>query len=161
MRLTVDTAVVGNCDRESRDGLFTPWRQWPLKTYLAFARRPAWSLGRIGGSRLTLANFTDPHGHPPPEDIFRRQLDPSITWKDIRELADFWKGPLAIKGIMSPADASRAVDVGATAIVVSNHGGRQLDGAAAAIEVLPDIKAAVSAETKSSWTAVCAAASMS
>jgi len=146
--VTVDTAVVGNCDRESRDGLFTPWPQWPLRTYLAFARRPAWSLSRLGARRLTLANFADPQGRPPPGDIFRRQLDPSITWKDIREVADFWKGPLAIKGIMSPADASRAADAGATAIVVSNHGGRQLDGAAASIEVVPDIKAAVSAETE-------------
>lgn len=146
--ITVDTAVVGNCERESRDGLFTPWPQWPLRTYLAFARRPAWVLARLGKRKLTLANFHDSQGRPPPDDLFRRQLDPSITWKDIREVADLWRGPLAIKGIMSPQDASRAVDVGATAIVVSNHGGRQLDGAAASIEVLPAIKAAVGAQTE-------------
>jgi L-lactate dehydrogenase (cytochrome) len=71
------------------------------------------------------------------------ELDATITWKDVREVIELWGGPFALKGIMSVADARRAVDVGATAIIVSNHGGRQLDGAAAAVEVLPEIAAAV------------------
>jgi L-lactate dehydrogenase (cytochrome) len=71
------------------------------------------------------------------------QLEPSATWNDARDLADLWNGPFAIKGIMCADDARRAVDAGATAVIVSNHGGRQLDGAAAAVEVLPEIVQAV------------------
>jgi isopentenyl diphosphate isomerase/L-lactate dehydrogenase-like FMN-dependent dehydrogenase len=71
------------------------------------------------------------------------QLDPSVTWKDIRALIDNWNGPFALKGILSADDARLAVDAGATAVIVSNHGGRQLDGAVAAIEALPEIVRAV------------------
>jgi L-lactate dehydrogenase (cytochrome) len=141
--ITVDTPVVGKCERESRDGLFASWRKWPLRTYMGFGRHPSWALSRLGNNALSLANFADASGTPADHEIFRRQLDPSITWNDIRDIADLWRGPLAIKGIMSSDDARRAADVGATAIVVSNHGGRQLDGAAASIEVLPQIVSAV------------------
>ena len=70
-------------------------------------------------------------------------LNPSLVWNDIREMIELWGGPFAIKGILSADDARRAVDIGATAVIVSNHGGRQLDGAAASIEVLPEIAKAV------------------
>jgi L-lactate dehydrogenase (cytochrome) len=141
--VTVDTPVVGKCERENRDGLYGHWTGWPLSTFLGFARHPQWVLGRLGKHALTLANFAGPDGKVADPEIFRRQLDPSITWKDIRDVADLWRGPLAVKGIMSTDDARRAADAGATAVVVSNHGGRQLDGAAASIEVLPEIVAAV------------------
>ena len=71
------------------------------------------------------------------------QLDPLVTWKEVRELIDLWGGPFALKGVMAVDDARRAADVGATAVIVSNHGGRQLDGAAAPFDVLPGIARAV------------------
>jgi L-lactate dehydrogenase (cytochrome) len=71
------------------------------------------------------------------------QLDPSVTWREVAQIIEQWRGPFAIKGLMCADDARRAVDVGATAIIVSNHGGRQLDGAAAAFEALPEIARAV------------------
>jgi L-lactate dehydrogenase (cytochrome) len=71
------------------------------------------------------------------------QLDPSVTWKDLREMIDLWGGPFALKGVLSADDARRGADVGATAVIVSNHGGRQLDGATASIEALPEIVNAV------------------
>jgi isopentenyl diphosphate isomerase/L-lactate dehydrogenase-like FMN-dependent dehydrogenase len=70
-------------------------------------------------------------------------FDPSATWDDIAEIRDLWRGPLAIKGILHPEDASRAVDIGADAVIVSNHGGRQLDHTPSAIAALPDVARAV------------------
>jgi isopentenyl diphosphate isomerase/L-lactate dehydrogenase-like FMN-dependent dehydrogenase len=87
----------------------------------------------MGRKALALAN-TSPH-----EVAASTELDPSVTWNDVREIADLWKGPFALKGVMSTDDACHALDAGVTAIIVSNHGGRQLDGAAAPIQVLPDI----------------------
>jgi L-lactate dehydrogenase (cytochrome) len=71
------------------------------------------------------------------------QLDPSVGWAEVREFIELWGGPFCLKGVMSVEDARQAADVGATAIIVSNHGGRQLDGAAAPIEILPAIVEAV------------------
>jgi L-lactate dehydrogenase (cytochrome) len=92
-----------------------------------------------------------PHlAHPTRDDgliahsrFLGEQLDASVSWKDVREMIDIWGGPFAIKGILHADDARRAADVGATAVIVSNHGGRQLDGAAAPIEILPQIVEAV------------------
>jgi L-lactate dehydrogenase (cytochrome) len=141
--ITVDTPFVGKRERDLRAGAFGSWRNWPLSTIIDFARHPAWVVDRIGKGSLRLANFSDVTGEPAEVDIFTDQLDPSVTWKDIREVADLWGGPLALKGVMSSEDACRACDFGATAIMVSNHGGRQLDGAAAAFEILPEIARAV------------------
>jgi L-lactate dehydrogenase (cytochrome) len=71
------------------------------------------------------------------------QLDPSVQWKDVREIIDLWGGPFALKGVMRADDARRAADAGATAVIISNHGGRQLDGEASPLEVLPEIAKAV------------------
>ena len=68
-----------------------------------------------------------------------QQFDPSVTWEEAKEIASMWGGPFAIKGVMNSADAERAIEIGASAIVISNHGGRQLDSAAAPIDVLPGI----------------------
>jgi len=71
------------------------------------------------------------------------QMEPSVTWKDVREFAEQWGGPFAIKGLLAVDDARRAIEVGATAVILSNHGGRQLDGAATPYDVLPDVARAV------------------
>jgi len=141
--ITVDTPVPGNCEKQLRAGVFGPWHKWPLSTALGFARHPMWGLRRLHKGMHWLANFAGPDGRPARAEVLVEQLDPSITWDDIRKVADWWGGPLAIKGIMSVDDARRAADAGVTAIIVSNHGGWQLDGAAAPIEVLPEIVGAV------------------
>ena len=68
-----------------------------------------------------------------------QQFDPSVTWDEAKEIANMWGGPFAIKGLMTAEDAEKAIEIGASAIVISNHGGRQLDSAAAPIDVLPEI----------------------
>jgi L-lactate dehydrogenase (cytochrome) len=135
--------VVGKWERDLRAGLNGPRRNWPLSTVMGFARHPLWVLQRLGKGAILPANFSGPGGAPPHAGILAERLDPSITWKDIREVADLWGGPLALKGVMSADDARRATDVGVTTVIVSNHGGRQLDGAIASIEALPEIARAV------------------
>jgi L-lactate dehydrogenase (cytochrome) len=136
--LMVDVPVIGKRERDLRTG-FSTWPNWSFTTWLRIMRHPAWAVGQLRKGPITLANFA---GHGRNVDP-AQQLDPSATWDDVREIADRWGGPFALKGVMSPDDARRAADCGATAILVSNHGGRQLDGAAAPIDVLPEIARAV------------------
>jgi len=143
--VTVDTPVVGKRERDLRSGWTLP-PNLSLKSIASFAQRPAWVFGQLKGEPWSLANFEARFGTKRLLEQNRHlagQLDSSIKWADIRDIADRWAGPLALKGIMSADDARRAVDSGATAVMVSNHGGRQLDGAAASFEVLPDIVRAV------------------
>jgi len=92
----------------------------------------------MGPGAPSMANF--PHLS---SSFVVEQLDPSVTWKDVREFSDQWGGPFVLKGVMSVDDARRALDAGVTALMISNHGGRQLDGAAAPLEMLPEINRAV------------------
>lgn len=136
--LMVDVPVMGKRERDLRTG-FNHWPKWSFKLFVSAAQRPAWAIGQLRRGPISLANFPNRSGNTGPS----AQLDPSITWKEIREFIDRWNGPFALKGVMSADDARRAADVGVTAVIVSNHGGRQLDGAAAPIEVLPEIAGAV------------------
>jgi L-lactate dehydrogenase (cytochrome) len=104
---------------------------------------PSWALRCVGMGGQALANFTARHGKGGTWAVFADELDPAITWKDVRAVADRWGGPLAVKGVMSSNDARRAADAEASAVIVSNHGGRQLDGAISTIEALPEIARAV------------------
>jgi L-lactate dehydrogenase (cytochrome) len=142
--LTIDAAVRGKRERELRTGLGLPLRL-SARSAAAFALRPAWFFGQLRRGPLSLANLAARAGEglTQQSQFAAAQLDLSATWKDARDLAELWGGPFAIKGIMCADDARRAVDAGATAVIVSNHGGRQLDGAAAAIEVLPEIVQAI------------------
>ena len=143
--LTIDTAVVGKRERDLRSGWGIPINL-SAKSMLSFACHPVWLLGLLGGGPLSIATIAEISGNTGIADQMRyigAQLDPGVTWKDVRAIIDLWGGPFAIKGVMAADDARAAVDAGASAIIVSNHGGRQLDGAAAAIEALPDIVAAV------------------
>ena len=134
--LTVDVPVVGKRERDLRSG-FSVQPNWSLSSVMSFVWHPIWAASRMHEGAVSLANFA----HRSPSSL--GQLDTSVTWKDVREIIDRWGGPFALKGVMSAEDASRAADAGVTAVIVSNHGGRQLDGAAAAIEALPEIARAV------------------
>jgi len=136
--LMVDVPVLGNRERDLRTG-FSTWPKWSLNSFLSMMGRPAWALGQLRQGPVTMANFA---GRGKSVGAVG-QFDPSVTWKDVREIIDLWGGPFALKGVMSPDDARRAADVGVSAVIVSNHGGRQLDGAAAPIDVLPEIVRAV------------------
>jgi L-lactate dehydrogenase (cytochrome) len=112
----------------------------------SFAGHPRWLWGGIRSGPLSLPDLADlaaRNSIVAQTKYIGEQSDPSVAWKDVREIVDLWGGPFAIKGIMSVDDAHRAIEIGATAIIVSNHGGRQLDGAAAPIEVVPEIARAL------------------
>lgn len=142
--LTIDTPVVGKRERDLRSGMKLPPR-WTLASLIGFAAHPRWVMSQAIKGQMQLANFTAQVG---PGSIARQAallgpFERSLTWRDLRDIADRWGGPMAVKGILSPDDARAAADHGATAVIVSNHGGRQLDGAAAAFEALPGIVRAV------------------
>ncbi len=143
--LTVDTPLSGNRERDRANGMSIPPR-WTARNVLQFAGKPAWSLNAKLRCRFELANFSDVGAgdtHGLALDYVNRQFDRSVTWEQAAWLAKLWNGPLAIKGILSPGDAQRAADIGATAVWISNHGGRQLDGVTAAVDCLPAIRRAV------------------
>lgn len=143
--LTVDAAVRGKRERELRTGLGIPLRL-SLNALRYFSPHPRWVWGQFRKGPLSMPHFaqvTSSDSLVAHARYIDAELDSSVTWQDVRKLIEMWGGPFALKGVMSVQDAQRAVDVGATAIMISNHGGRQLDGAAAAYDVLPDIAAAV------------------
>ena len=144
--LTVDTPLSGNRERDRANGMSIPPR-WTLKNVLRFAARPAWSWNALFRCEYALGNFQDlgegAAGRGLAMDYINRQLDRSVTWEDAAWLARLWGGPFIVKGILSADDARRAVDIGASAVWISNHGGRQLDGAAATAECIPQIRQAV------------------
>jgi L-lactate dehydrogenase (cytochrome) len=146
---TVDLAVPGSRYRDTRSGL--AGASGPLGELRRLGQalaRPhwAWDVG-VRGRPHTLGNVAPVLGpRSGMEDFFawmRGNFDPGVTWKDLESLRQEWRGPLLIKGILDPDDARAAADLGADGIVVSNHGGRQLDGALSATEALPAIVAAV------------------
>jgi L-lactate dehydrogenase (cytochrome) len=143
--LTVDAAVRGKRQRELRTGLGIPLRL-SMNTLRYFSPHPRWVLAQLRKGPLSMPHFakvTGSNSLVAQARYIDAELDGSVTWKDVAGLIELWGGPFVLKGIMSVADARRAVDVGASAIIISNHGGRQLDGAAAAYTVLPEIAAAV------------------
>jgi len=150
--LTVDTPLSGNRERDRVNGMSIPPR-WNLKNLWQFARKPRWSLNAALRCKYALANFRDvTEGAADPTmlalEYVNSQFDRTVTWKDAAWLAKLWNGPLAIKGILSADDARQAVDIGATAVWLSNHGGRQLDGAPAAIDCVAPVRAAVGDATE-------------
>jgi L-lactate dehydrogenase (cytochrome) len=142
--LTVDASVRGKRERELRFGMGVPPRL-SLRSLAYFGMRPRWCWKQVARGALTLENVAPPglRGLKASSQHLGAQLDPSGTWKDVEELVARWRGPLALKGILSVQDARRAAESGVTCLIVSNHGGRQLDGAATPFDVLEDIAAAV------------------
>ena len=147
MCLTVDTVVAGNRERDHKTGFSTPPRL-TLGSLLSFALHPEWSLNYLFREKFKLANIV--HMTEKGSSIDRsvmgyinEQFDPSMNWKDAEYCVKKWKKPFALKGVMSVEDAKKAVDIGASAIMISNHGGRQLDGSRAPFDQLTEIVDAV------------------
>jgi len=144
--LTVDLQVIGQRHQDIKNGMSVP-PEWSLSKLFDFAIRPAWVQGVLQGKRRTFGNIA---GHVKnTEDLTKlsawtaAQFDTSLNWKDVDWIRSIWPGRLIVKGIHDVEDARLAVETGAQALVVSNHGGRQLDGAPSSIHVLPGIVDAV------------------
>jgi L-lactate dehydrogenase (cytochrome) len=146
---TVDLAVVGSRYRDTRNGMGGGLGAWgSLRSALNFAAHPRWLIDvALGGRPLVFGNLASYVASAKNIQQFRSwidsQFDPSVSWKDIEWLRHEWPGTLIIKGILEAEDACAAADAGAEGIVVSNHGGRQLDGAPSSISALPRIAEAV------------------
>ena len=138
--LTVDTAVAGARMRDVRNGLTIPPALTPA-TVLDAAIHPAWWFNLLTTEPLTFANLHEWHGTV--AELVNAMFDPSVTFADIEWLRSVWPGPLLLKGIHTVDDARAAVEHGADGVIISTHGGRQLDRAAAPLEVLPSIVDAV------------------
>ena len=143
LMLTVDIPVASNRERELRYG-FTMPPKLNLAGILGFAARPGWVYRALTHPQAKLANVAHkiPAGSSHSTSLMEyiaNQFDPSVTWADLEWMISEWSGPFAIKGILSPSDARKAVESGVSAISVSNHGGRQLDGALSAFEALGPI----------------------
>jgi L-lactate dehydrogenase (cytochrome) len=150
--LTIDTPVAGMRERDLRNGakeLLTR-RPWPMLPYIGqFLARPRWLAGFFGdGGLMSFPNVMLADGPMPYSDVGAALEQSTVTWRDLGWIREIWKGPMIIKGIHTGDDARRAVDEGANALVVSNHGGRQLDGVPATIRVLPEVLAAVGGRTE-------------
>ncbi len=147
--LTLDLQVIGQRHKDLKNGLTAPPRP-TLKNLLNLATKPRWVLAMAGTRRHTFRNLV---GHVKGVSDMRslsawtnEQFDPRLSWADIAWVKERWGGKLILKGIMEVEDAQLAVQAGADAIVVSNHGGRQLDGAPSSIRALPPIVAAVGSQ---------------
>lgn len=145
--LTVDTPVAGNRERDRASGLSLPPRLTP-RSLLSFALHPFWSIPALTGAKFDLANVSHRVDALAARsmslfDYIAGQFDRSVGWRDVEWLAREWDGPLAIKGIMTPEDAKRSMDSGATGVMISNHGGRQLDGAPAPVDQIAAVRDAV------------------
>src|SRR5215469_2101391 len=147
--LTVDLQVNGQRHQDIKNGMTVP-PEWSLSKLIDFATKPAWVAGVLRGKRKTFGNLA---GHMKGIDNITAlatwissQFDTTLSWKDLDWIRSIWPGKLVLKGILDVEDAEIAAKIGAQAIVVSNHGGRQLDGAPSSIEVLPEIVDAVGSQ---------------
>jgi isopentenyl diphosphate isomerase/L-lactate dehydrogenase-like FMN-dependent dehydrogenase len=144
--LTIDNQVPGWRERDMRNGFTVPL-QLRADNLFDMALHPGWLLRMARTPRFTFANYTQLAGASDIMSLAARMaslLDPTLSWKDVEWLRKLWDRPLLLKGILHPDEARRAVDLGIDGIIVSNHGGRQLDAAPASIEALPAVVEAVS-----------------
>ncbi len=149
--LTVDLQVIGQRHADIKNGMTVP-PEWTLSKLIDFATKPAWVSGVLRGKRRTFGNIASQIKNT--DDITQlaqwtnSQFDTTLNWKDVDWIRSIWPGKLIIKGILDIEDAKLAAKTGAQALVVSNHGGRQLDGAPSSISVLPEIVEAVGSQTE-------------
>jgi L-lactate dehydrogenase (cytochrome) len=144
--LTLDLPVMGQRHRDIRNGLSTPLRP-NVKTFLDLIAKPMWCMRMLGTRRRTFGNIA-PYARTANNihslaEWTANQFNPGISWENVSWVRQQWPGKLILKGIMDPEDARRAVDSGADALIVSNHGGRQLDGAGSSVRALKPIVDAV------------------
>ena len=145
--LTIDTIVAGNRERDLRTGMTMPPKFTP-SSLLGFAMRPRWVYNYLTHEGFKLSNLEGKTKKGSKEslsviDYINSQFDTNLCWEDAQKAVEAWGGPFVIKGVMSIEDAKRAVDIGASAIMISNHGGRQLDCSPAPFDLLSDIVDAV------------------
>lgn len=140
--LTLDLQIMGQRHKDIKNGLSTPPKP-TLTNLINIATKPRWAFGMLGTKRRNFGNIV---GHVKGLDSMTNlaqwtvsQFDPTLDWDDVQWIKDQWGGKLVLKGIMDADDAELAAKSGADALIVSNHGGRQLDGAAASLDVLPEI----------------------
>ena len=151
LMITLDLQIMGQRHKDVRNGLSAP-PKLTLGNIMNLATKPSWCLGMLGTRRRQFRNIV---GHVEGvkdmsslADWTSSQFDPRLSWEDVAEIRRMWDGKVILKGILDAEDAKQAVNVGADAIVVSNHGGRQLDGAASSIAALPAIVDAVGDKTE-------------
>ncbi len=149
--LTMDLQLLAQRHKDLRNGLSAP-PKWVPKHVWQIATRPQWALGMLGTKRHTFGNIV---GHAKGVDDLgslgawtNSQFDPELSWSDVQWIKDYWGQKLIIKGVMEVEDAKAAADTGADGIIVSNHGGRQLDGTCSTIRALPSIVEAVGDRTE-------------
>ena len=142
LMLTLDLQILGQRHKDIKNGLSAP-PKLTLRNILNMMTKPRWGLGMLGTSRREFRNIV---GHVKGVENMgslsewtSKQFDPALSWNDVEWIKKRWGGKLILKGIQDPEDARLAVDSGADALIVSNHGGRQLDGAASSISALPEI----------------------
>ena len=146
MMLTVDTITGGNRERDLRTGFSIPFKL-SLDGIFQFAVKPMWALNYLTHEKFSLPQLDD---HVDMSDgpisigrYFTEMLDPCLSWDDVAKMVEYWDGQFCLKGIMSVEDAKKAVEIGCTGIVISNHGGRQLDGGRSPFDQLSEIVDAV------------------
>ncbi|MEO5598051.1 MAG: alpha-hydroxy acid oxidase, partial [Novosphingobium sp.] len=145
--LTVDTIVAGKRERCARSGFSSP-PKFTAASLFGYATKPKWALDYVFREKFALPNL-DTHVSAGTQnsvsvaDYFNTMLDPTMTWEIAEQIRNEWGGTFCLKGVMSVADAHRAVEIGADAIMVSNHGGRQLDGSRAPFDQIAEIRDAV------------------
>lgn len=147
LALTVDTVVAGNRERDHHTGMTTPPKLTP-RTLIGFAAKPGWTLNYLLRERFDLPNVSrylnaGSSVSSSIIDYIDSHMKSSISWDEAADMVAQWGGPFVLKGVMSVDDAKRAVDIGASAIMISNHGGRQLDGGRSPFDQLPAIADAV------------------
>jgi L-lactate dehydrogenase (cytochrome)/(S)-mandelate dehydrogenase len=144
--LTIDNQVPGWRERDLRNGFTVPLRL-RADNLLDMAMHPGWLMRMARSPRFTFANYTQLAGASDIMSLAARMgslLDPTLSWKDVEWLRKLWDRPLLLKGVLHPEEARRAIDIGVDGIIVSNHGGRQLDAAPSSIAALPAVVGAVS-----------------
>jgi L-lactate dehydrogenase (cytochrome) len=152
LMVTIDTPVAGLRERDYRNGIpaLVSGRTMRMLPHVwQFAARPRWLAGYLrDGGLMTFSNVVLPTGPMPYADVGAALEQSMVSWADLQWIRDAWKGKVVVKGAHTADDARRAVGAGADAVVVSNHGGRQLDGVAATIRVLPEVVEAVGSRTE-------------
>lgn len=143
--LTVDTAVGGIKWRDMRNGLTVP-PKISLKTFFDMALKPKWWFNLLTTAPLEFATFRN--FNKPLSEIAATVFDPAVTFPDVKWLRSVWKGKLIIKGVQSVADAKQLAKIGVDAIILSNHGGRQLDKSVVPLEILPEVRKAIGKKGK-------------
>ena len=146
MMLTVDTITGGNRERDLKTGFSIPFKL-TLNGIFQFLIKPMWALNYLTHAKFSLPQLDD---HVDMSDgpisigrYFTEMLDPCLNWDDVAKMVEFWDGQFCLKGVMSAEDAKKAVEIGCTGIVISNHGGRQLDGSRSPFDQLSEIVDAV------------------